>query len=373
MAITTSNDFLSGMELSRTFFRDGARPVLERNFPGLRYAAALIGYGSDVLGYDDAVSTDHNWGPRFNLYLREEDLGLKNAIADAFAAELPREILGRPTNFTDPAVTDGAQHMRATTAERIRTLIVIDTPERYVRDYLGPAADGPATAADWLAFSEHRLLALTGGEIFHDDLGLADVLARWRYYPAEVRLYLIASQWSIIAQEQAFVKRCGQVGDDLGSRLVASRIVDRLMRLSFLYVGRYAPYSKWFGTAFARLPLETSLTEALFAVMDAADVAARENRLIQALQAVIRLHNASGLADPVSEEERSYFGRDIRVVGTDQAAEAAARRLKGTPLENVQLIGAMSQTANLVDLYDSPRWHDRRRALLAPRNSSPTS
>ena len=47
--------------------------------------------------------------------------------------------------------------------------------------------------------------------------------------------------------------RCGDVGDDVGSRLIAARLLGDLMRLCFLMERQYAPYAKWFGTAFARL------------------------------------------------------------------------------------------------------------------------
>jgi hypothetical protein len=35
------------------------RPVLDAHFPGLAHSAALIGDGSDVLGFDTPVSRDH--------------------------------------------------------------------------------------------------------------------------------------------------------------------------------------------------------------------------------------------------------------------------------------------------------------------------
>ena len=61
--------FVPGVELSRRYFHDVVEPVLAREFPDLRYSAALIGYGSEVLGFDTPMSTDHNWGPRVLLFL----------------------------------------------------------------------------------------------------------------------------------------------------------------------------------------------------------------------------------------------------------------------------------------------------------------
>ena len=59
--------FIKGLELCEGFFFDIAKPILDKHFQSLPYSAGLIGYGSDVLGYDDEVSTDHMWGPRFLL------------------------------------------------------------------------------------------------------------------------------------------------------------------------------------------------------------------------------------------------------------------------------------------------------------------
>lgn len=52
-------DFIPGLQLSEAFYREAVRPILDAAFPGLVYAAALIGNGSDVLGYDTPRSTDH--------------------------------------------------------------------------------------------------------------------------------------------------------------------------------------------------------------------------------------------------------------------------------------------------------------------------
>lgn len=69
-------EFIPGLELSKSFYKEAVKPILETQFSGLRYSAASIGYGSDVLGFDTPVSTDHEWGPRLLLFLSEEDFEL---------------------------------------------------------------------------------------------------------------------------------------------------------------------------------------------------------------------------------------------------------------------------------------------------------
>ncbi|WP_207944593.1 hypothetical protein [Actinomadura rubrisoli] len=56
-----------GAELAGAFHSDLVRPLLARAMPRLRYAAARLGSGSDVLGLDDAMSRDHDWGCRLTL------------------------------------------------------------------------------------------------------------------------------------------------------------------------------------------------------------------------------------------------------------------------------------------------------------------
>src|SRR5919199_6092473 len=54
--------FVSGLQLSGFFYGEAVGPILSTRFPGIEHSAALIGPGSEVLGYDSARSTDHEWG-----------------------------------------------------------------------------------------------------------------------------------------------------------------------------------------------------------------------------------------------------------------------------------------------------------------------
>ena len=66
-------DFLPGLELNRIFYIEAVKPILDREFPALQYSAALIGGGSEVLGFDTEMSSDHHWGPRVMLFFADED------------------------------------------------------------------------------------------------------------------------------------------------------------------------------------------------------------------------------------------------------------------------------------------------------------
>ncbi len=61
--------FVPGLVLAEGFFQEEVRPILEANFPNLKYSAALIGHGSEVLELDTEMSADHHWGPRVMLFL----------------------------------------------------------------------------------------------------------------------------------------------------------------------------------------------------------------------------------------------------------------------------------------------------------------
>ena len=91
--------FVSGLELSRQFYRRLVRPILDAGFPGVQHGAALLGRGSEVLGFDDEMSTDHDWKPRVFLFLREDDLArYRDDVEEALRRGLPPSFRNRPVH-----------------------------------------------------------------------------------------------------------------------------------------------------------------------------------------------------------------------------------------------------------------------------------
>src|SRR5205809_7614714 len=95
--------FISGLRLSELFYHEAVKPILDSEFPSLRYSAALLGSGSEVLGYDTPLSTDHHWGPRLYLFLSDGDHAqYRAALVNTLSEKLPYHVHGYSTNFGQP-------------------------------------------------------------------------------------------------------------------------------------------------------------------------------------------------------------------------------------------------------------------------------
>jgi len=328
--------FVPGIELSRRFHAEAVRPILSRELPRLRYTAALVGYGSEVLGFDSPRSTDHNWGPRLLLFAGSGG----EPIHRLLAGHLPRTFLGYPTHF----VTDeeGTRHLAPADGPPDHGVVVAALDD-WTRGTLGFDPRRPALR-DWLATPTQIFAEFTGGAVFHDDLGLESLRQHVAWYPDDVWRYVLACQWQRIGQEEAFVGRCGEAGDELGSAVVAARLVRDLMRLCLLMARRYPPYSKWLGSAFAQLPAAARLTPDLTAALAATTWPERERHLAAAYECVAGLHNELGLTDPVDPRTSGYYDRPFRVI---RAGRFVTPLLEGSPLRT--LTGAIDQFVDNTD------------------------
>jgi hypothetical protein len=133
---------------------------------------------------------------------------------------------------------------------------------------------------------------------------LTEVRAALAWYPDDVWRYVLGCAWRRIAQEEAFVGRTAEAGDELGSRLVIGRIVRDVMRLCFLLERRYVPYAK-----VARNRLRPP-----------------RRCMVVAYEALAARFNALELVPPVEASVRPYYGRPFRVLMADRFADPASVR-----------------------------------------------
>ena len=347
-------NFVSGLRLSQLFYEREVKPILDHGFPGLRHTAALIGWGSEVLGFDTHISRDHHWGPRVLLFLSEKDSPrLRDKISEVLSAELPYEFMGYSTNYSKPEA-NGIRRLVRINSGPVDHMINIYTVRSFVKSRLGFDLKRKITIADWLTFPQQRLLEFTSGAVYYDGLGqLSKARERFRYYPGDVWLYMMAAQWTRISQEEAFVGRAGHVGDELGSQIVAARLVREIIKLSFLLEQTYAPYSKWLGTAFSRLKIAKDLAPILRRALLAKTWKTRERSLSEAYSLVARRHNALKITKPLSTKVSDYYSRPYAVIFGERFAHAIKQAIKDPQVKSIDTdIGSIDQFTDSTNVIE---------------------
>jgi Domain of unknown function (DUF4037) len=345
--------FIPGMELARLYYTEVVRPLLDNECPGLAHSAALIGRGSEVLEFDSPRSTDHNWGPRLQIFLADDAADQAGRVSDMLAASLPAEFRGYPTAF--PASADPGPRASAhwVTVAGLRT---------WLTRTLGFDPATEISLLDWLSVPTQVLAEITGGAVFHDGLahdgrppsasggGLNAARTALAWYPHDIWLYVMACQWQRIGQEEAFPGRCAEAGDDLGSALIAARLVRDLMRLVLLIQRRYPPYSKWLGSAFVRSAAASELAPLLAAAVTAPTWPERERSLAAAYETTGRLHNAIAVTPPLDPAVRpTYYDRPYRVMEAGRFVRALRDQISDERVRALPLIGAVDQFVDNTD------------------------
>jgi uncharacterized protein DUF4037 len=232
---------MKGLEIARDFFFSWGRPFLTAQFPDLagRVAAGRM-LGSDVLGGDDEISRDHDWGPQFDLFLSADDFA-------AFGGELARVMNAAAPNPWKGSRLAGA----GDTSVRVESI-----PE-WFRKYL-KLTRFPLDAADWPPSSvESGLYFVRHGEVWVDGTG---ELSRWRSalhrYPEEVLRSRLAEECFRIWQhgEYNFVQRMARRRDPIAIAICLGEFVTAVMRIVLLMSGDFTPYWKWLAFEFRKRP-----------------------------------------------------------------------------------------------------------------------
>ncbi len=353
--------FIPGLHLSRMYYEQVVKKIIHDFFPNLQYSAGLIDYGSDVLGYDTTISRDHEWGPRLSIYLKAAEIDqYAQSLNKVLSENLPYEFAGYSTNFSGKP-SEGLQRLEKIEEGPVNHKIRFLTIEGFFKGHLNLNIHQDIETKKWLLFPQQKLKTIRSGGIFHDDLKIESIRSKLHFYPNEVWLYLMACEWSQIAQEEAFVGRCGDVDDEIGSTLIATRLLEKIMNLCFLMEKEYAPYSKWFGTAFKKLKSAETLLPVIEQTLDAKNWKEREKYLSKTYQLLAEQHNSLKLTEPINTNITTYYGRPYLVLFAGRFADALFEKITDPILKEIGLLGSIDQLTSVTAILEhNPTIHKMR-------------
>ncbi len=313
---------MKGLELSRAFFEEAGRPMLERDFPELLpfLAAGLFGSGSECFGYDDDLSQDHDFEPGFCLLLPEEEIVDRRQafLLERAYAKLPKVFGGVERARMQPV--GGARHGVLRTAEVFEKAV--------------GSPNGALSVRDWLTLPEQALAEATNGELFFDNWGeVSRIRAQLAFFPEEIRRKRLAGQLLLMAQAGPYnYPRCLAHGETGAAQLAAIRFAEAATAAAFLLARRYRPYYKWCFRALRELPVLAELAGPLERLLTTGNdgASAREKTaLIEQIGAAVRTELcAQGLVDEAA-------GGDL-----ERLAYAVNDTIRDAEIRNLHILAA---------------------------------
>ena len=244
---------MNGLELSERFYSECVKPMLSEQFSDILpyLAVGLFGSGSECFGFDDAISTDHDFEPGVCILLPGESIVDRQTAFKLERAyyKLPKEFLGYRRSTVAPV--GGARHGVLRTAE-------------VFADKVG-SPDGVLTVHQWLTVPGHALAETTNGRLFFDGYGeVTRIREGLRRYPEDVRKKKLAGHLLLMAQAGQYnYARCLRHGETGAAQLAATEFVRHTMSAAFLLNNVYEPYYKWSFRAMRRLPKLSLLAETM--------------------------------------------------------------------------------------------------------------
>ncbi|MCD4653650.1 DUF4037 domain-containing protein, partial [bacterium] len=229
---------MKSINLSQQFFHDYVFPVMADEFDFLLPAISvgLIGDGSEVLGFDDAISQDHNFCPRVVILIADEQF-------DQVGKRLEQKLLdSAPTEYQGHKLLFG----------EFRKWVEVAPLQGFFQQQLGIKTT-PNTYQDWLNLDEQKLLEMTAGPIFFDPCGrLNAMVKKLAFYPDAVRYYLL-HQGFVRLSEVSAIERAILRSDFIGIELYRAWFIYFVIKILHLQNRRYCPYRKWMGRSLEQL------------------------------------------------------------------------------------------------------------------------
>lgn len=248
---------MQGIELSREFYLQYGKPMLEREFPDVldRIAVGLAGEGSECLGFDDEVSRDHDFEPGFCLWITEADERIFGFRLERAYAKLPKEFMGLRRSNLSPV--GGNRHG-------------VITVEKFYTRFLG-APTAPDTVRRWLYTPSSSLCSACNGQVFEDPLGEFTAVRNCLLagYPEDIRKKKLAAHTVFMAQAGQYnYARCLARGELGAAQLAVFEFVKHAISAIYLLNNRYEPFYKWVYRGMEQLPVLGHIADALQAITE---------------------------------------------------------------------------------------------------------
>ncbi|MCM1179101.1 MAG: DUF4037 domain-containing protein [Clostridium sp.] len=231
--VMDSSKKISGARLCREYYEQYGIRMITDQFKDYesKIAVGHVGEGSDCFGFDDDISTDHDFGPGFSMWVSKDTY-------DKIGKDLQQAYMALPDEFM------GYKRVHSRHGgERFGVCIIEDFYERVLSGGHLPQKD-----TDYLNLEDCYLAASINGEVYRDDEGVfTDIRNQLKAgYPEGVKLLKLAQKAALYGQNGQYnYVRCAKRREWAAAFLAKADAMRFAMQTVFLIAGVYAPHDKW--------------------------------------------------------------------------------------------------------------------------------
>lgn len=226
---------MNGLELSKEFYEEYGKPMLENNFADLLpfLAIGFVGKGSEHFGFDDEISRDHDFEPGFCIFLPDESI-----------VDIRQEFLLERAYSKLPKEYKGIKRLKMSPVGGNRNGVI--RTAKFYEDAVG-SPNGNLSTEGWLYIPDYALAEATNGEIYFDEYGeFSKIRENLMNMPQDVKLKRLAGNILIMAQSGQYnFSRCLKHNEPEASQLACVEFVNSAMKTIFLLNNKYMPFYKW--------------------------------------------------------------------------------------------------------------------------------
>lgn len=250
---------MKGLELAESYYEQFGRKIIEEQFGEYadKITVGLVGEGSECLGFDDEISTDHDFEPGFCMWIDESDDRIFGFKLERAYARLPKEFMG-------------FERQQLTPAGGRRKGVLIS--ENFCEKFLGvKEISRSLTLTEWMRLPSETLAAFVSGKIFKDGNNKFSTARKeiLKGYPLDVKKKKLASALSFIAQSGFYnYKRCLEHGESGGAQLAVFEFVENATKAIYLLNDKYRPFYKWIFRGMRECKILSELEEPLVFLLE---------------------------------------------------------------------------------------------------------
>lgn len=227
-----NKEIITGKELDYVYYLTYGKNLIEQKYSIYKdqMAIGLFGEGSECMGFDDKLSQDHDFYPRFCIFIPKSIYQKIGFVLEQDYQSLPTYLLGysKEENPYRPK-REG-----------------VFCNEDYFSTYFGNHYL-LENVLDWFYMNEEDLALIQNGFYFENTKSeFKQLQQQLHYYPEDVRIKKIMTTLTKISKlGQYNYLRSKQRKDEVTAKRIKMMCVDEMIHLIYLLEKKYQPYYKW--------------------------------------------------------------------------------------------------------------------------------